>query len=104
MFDIGGSEILLTAFVALIVLGPERLPKAARFAGLWIRRARAQWASVRAELERELEAERLRADLDAATAQAVAPMRDALGTLRELDGAVPRVDADEAGRPPTAAP
>ena len=43
MFDIGFSELFLTAIVALVVLGPERLPKAARFAGLWVRRARAQW-------------------------------------------------------------
>ena len=53
MFDIGFSELLIVAVVALVVLGPERLPKAARFAGLWVRRARAQWYSVKAELERE---------------------------------------------------
>ena len=35
MFDIGFSELLVIAVVALVVLGPERLPKAARFAGLW---------------------------------------------------------------------
>ena len=49
MFDIGFSELLLIAVVALVVLGPERLPKAARFAGLWVRRARAQWYSVRGQ-------------------------------------------------------
>ena len=54
MFDIGFTELLLIAVVALIVLGPERLPNAARFAGLWVRRARAQWHSVKAELERTL--------------------------------------------------
>ena len=57
MFDVGFSELLIIAVVALLVLGPERLPKAARFAGLWVRRARAQWYSVKAELERELAAE-----------------------------------------------
>ena len=41
MFDLGFSELLLIGVVALIVLGPERLPKAARLAGLWMRRARA---------------------------------------------------------------
>ena len=56
MFDIGFSEMLVIAVVALVVLGPERLPKAARFAGLWVRRARAQWNSVKDELERELAA------------------------------------------------
>jgi sec-independent protein translocase protein TatB len=60
MFDIGFSELLIVAIVALIVLGPERLPKATRFAGLWVRRARAQWHSVKDELERELAAEELK--------------------------------------------
>jgi len=60
MFEVGFSEMLMIAFVALVVLGPEKLPKAARFAGLWIRRARAQWYSVKAELEREIAAEQLR--------------------------------------------
>lgn len=63
MFDIGFSELLLIAIVALVVLGPERLPKAARFAGLWVRRARNQWDSVKQELERELEAEELKRNL-----------------------------------------
>lgn len=60
MFDIGFSELLVIAIVALVVLGPERLPKAARFAGLWVRRARNQWDSVKQELERELQAEDIR--------------------------------------------
>ncbi len=63
MFDFGFSELMLIGVVALVVLGPERLPKAARFAGLWIRRARAQWASVRGELERELAADELKRNL-----------------------------------------
>ncbi|MCF7749338.1 Sec-independent protein translocase protein TatB [Bacillus subtilis subsp. subtilis] len=60
MFDIGFSELLVIAVVALVVLGPERLPKAARFAGLWVRRARTQWDSVKQELERELHADEIK--------------------------------------------
>ena len=63
MFDIGFSELFVVALVALLVLGPERLPKAARFAGLWVRRARAQWYSVKAELENELADDDLRRSL-----------------------------------------
>jgi sec-independent protein translocase protein TatB len=63
MFDIGFSELFVIAVVALLVLGPERLPKAARFAGLWMRRARAQWYAVKSELEHELAAEELRRSL-----------------------------------------
>ncbi len=72
MFDIGFSELFVIAIVALLVLGPERLPKAARFAGLWVRRARAQWHSVKSELEHELAAEELKRNL-----------RDTEQTLRE---------------------
>lgn len=63
MFDIGFTELLIIGIVALIVLGPERLPRAARMLGLALRRARAQWHSVKAELERELAADELRRSL-----------------------------------------
>lgn len=66
MFDLGFSELLIVAIVALIVLGPERLPKATRFVGLWVRRARAQWDSVKTELERDLAAEELKRNLKSA--------------------------------------
>jgi sec-independent protein translocase protein TatB len=79
MFDIGFSELLVIAVVALLVLGPERLPKAARFAGLWVRRARAQWHSVKSELERDLAAEDLRRSLH----DTQAAMREAQAALRE---------------------
>ena len=75
MFDIGFSELVVIGIVALVVLGPERMPRAARFAGLWVRRARAQWHSVKAELERELAAEELKRSLQD-TRQAVAGIDD----------------------------
>jgi sec-independent protein translocase protein TatB len=59
MFDVGFSEIALIAIVALLVLGPERLPRAARTAGALVRRARASWNNVRSEIERELASEDL---------------------------------------------
>ena len=86
MFDIGFSELLVIAVVALIVLGPERLPKAARFAGLWVRRARAQWYSVKAELEHDLAADELKRSLrDTEDA-----MRRAQSELREAGDSVRR--------------
>jgi sec-independent protein translocase protein TatB len=63
MFDFSFGEMLVVGLVALVVLGPERLPKAARFIGLWVRRARAQWYSVKSELEREIASEELRQSL-----------------------------------------
>lgn len=106
MFDIGFTELLLIAVVALLVLGPERLPKAARFAGLWVRRARAQWSSVKAELEHELAAEELKRNLH----ETQAAMREAQASLREA-GKQARRELDEAGdglmrgpAPPAAVP
>lgn len=84
MFDIGFSEVFVIAIVALIVLGPERLPKAARFAGLWVRRARAQWYSVKSELERELADEELKRSLR----QAQDELRSAQQQLRNGDRAL----------------
>ncbi|HEY4559620.1 MAG TPA: Sec-independent protein translocase protein TatB [Lysobacter sp.] len=78
MFDIGFSELLVCALVALIVLGPERLPKAARMAGLWVRRARAQWYAVRSELENELADEDMRRSILRAREE----MREAQEALR----------------------
>ncbi len=64
MFDIGFWELSLLALVALLVVGPERLPKLARTAGLWIGRGRRLIDSVRADIERELKAEELKKILD----------------------------------------
>jgi sec-independent protein translocase protein TatB len=68
MFGISSGELFFIAIIALIVLGPERLPKATRFAGMWVRRARNQWHSVKDELERELAAEELKRNLQDAEA------------------------------------
>jgi sec-independent protein translocase protein TatB len=59
MLDVGFSEILLTSAIALIVLGPERLPKVARQVGNWMGRARAMARQLSEQLEREVSAEEL---------------------------------------------
>lgn len=93
MFDIGFSELFVIAVVALLVLGPERLPKAARFAGLWMRRARAQWYAVKSELEHELAAEELRRSLRETQDE----LRDA-HTRLQREGAALREEARAATR------
>ncbi|HAA36648.1 MAG TPA: twin-arginine translocase subunit TatB [Gammaproteobacteria bacterium] len=54
MFDIGFLEIVIIASIALVVLGPERLPRAARTAGLWVGRARRMVADVKSDIDREI--------------------------------------------------
>ncbi|HMK85194.1 MAG TPA: Sec-independent protein translocase protein TatB [Steroidobacteraceae bacterium] len=59
MLDFGFSEILLTSAIALVVLGPERLPKVARQVGNWVGRARVMARQLSEQLEREVNAEEL---------------------------------------------
>ena len=60
MFDVGLWELTLLFFIALIVVGPERLPRLARTAGLWIGKARRIVSEVRGEIERELRVEEIK--------------------------------------------
>jgi len=55
MFDIGFSEVLLIFVIALIVLGPEKLPRAASQVGRWIGRARAMARQFKEQLEEDLQ-------------------------------------------------
>ena len=100
MFDIGFSEIALIAVVALLVLGPERLPKAARTAGALLRRARSSWQNVRGEIERELAAEDLKNSIREVrrAADIRADVEAAARDAGSLASGAPAVPAD---RPPT---
>ena len=100
MFDFSFGEMLVVALVALVVLGPERLPKAARFAGLWVRKARAQWYSMKNELEQELASEELRrslADTRKALADTQADLANATSAAKEaVENIAPSVAATPA--------
>ena len=60
MFDVGFWELCLVGLVSLLVIGPEKLPKAARVAGFWVGKTRNMVASVKAEIKEELHAEEMR--------------------------------------------
>ena len=60
MFDVGFWELCLIAVVALLILGPERLPVAARTAGLWLAKARQMATKVKSEIDRELQLDEVR--------------------------------------------
>lgn len=57
MFDVGFTELALIAVLALVIAGPERLPGIMRTLGRFTGRARATFAAVRTELEREVDRE-----------------------------------------------
>lgn len=60
MFDIGFSEMLVIAIVALVVLGPERLPKVARTAGHLLGRLQRYVSDVKADINREIQLDELK--------------------------------------------
>lgn len=60
MFDIGFFELAVIGVVALIVIGPERLPQVARTAGLWFGRIRKFVGNVKADIDREIKADELK--------------------------------------------
>lgn len=63
MFGISFGELLLVGLVALLVLGPERLPGAARTAGLWVGRLKRSFNAIKQEVEREIGADEIRRQL-----------------------------------------
>ena len=63
MFDIGFPELVLISIVALLILGPERLPEAVRTMTLWVGRLRRSYAKLRNEIENEIGADEIRAQL-----------------------------------------
>jgi len=60
MFDIGFAELLVVAIMGLVVLGPEKLPTAARTVGLWVGRIRRSLGSIQREISAELKVEELK--------------------------------------------
>jgi len=75
VFDLSLPELVVIAVVALLVLGPKRLPGAARTAGALLRRAQRSWAGLRHDIERELAADELKRQLDATQRELVAQKR-----------------------------
>lgn len=63
MFGISFSELMLVGLIALLVLGPERLPGAARTAGLWVGRLKRSFNAIKQEVEREIGADEIRRQL-----------------------------------------
>jgi len=94
MIEISLGKLVLLALIALIVLGPEKLPHAARTAGALVRRLRAGWDSVRAEVERELEIEDLKRTAREAAARAEAMQAEMNKAARETREHVATAAAD----------
>jgi sec-independent protein translocase protein TatB len=104
MFDIGFSELLVIGIVALVVIGPERLPKVARTVGVLFGRLQRYVTQVKADISREMEmaeldkvktefesaARSFKTDIEAKGAEVEREIREAQATIeRDLDRARP---------------
>ena len=103
MFDIGMGELGLLAIVGLLVLGPERLPRVARTTGVLLRKARQSWASVRADIERELAADELKRTMQQ-TAASADPMPELRRALEPMHTGAASTPTDAAAPAPDPAP
>jgi len=105
MFDIGFYELLVIAVVALLVIGPERLPKVARTAGHLLGRLQRYVNDVKADIQREMELEELR-KLRSQFEDAARSVQDSVSEVdkqvRAVGDDLNRAAADLAAEPPAA--
>lgn len=83
MFDIGFSELIVCAIVALLVIGPERMPEAVRTVGLWVGRFKRSLRETRSEIERQMGMDDIRRQLHNEEI-----MRDLEQARRDMDQAL----------------
>jgi sec-independent protein translocase protein TatB len=96
MFDVGFSEILVIAVVALIVIGPERLPKVARTLGHLWGRVQRYVNGVKADISRDMALEEMR-KVQQDVSQQVASTTEALNLVeQELDQRMQKIDEEVA--------
>ena len=104
MFDFGFSEILLTSAIALVVLGPERLPKVARQVGNWMGRARAMARQLSEQLEREVSTDELLKAKTKFENDLMAPLPNRIGPPAEVPETILPVEGAHAEYNPPAQP
>jgi sec-independent protein translocase protein TatB len=99
LFDVAFSELLVVAVVALIVIGPEKLPKVARTLGLLAGRMQRYVSGIKADVERELRTHELQ-NIGAEMRQGIGSVQAEVGQeMRKIEQAVEQPVAD-AGETP----
>ncbi len=106
MFDVGLSELMVIAVVALIVIGPERLPKVARTTGLLLGRLQRYVSDVKADINREIQLDELKKMQQQVTTQVNSLEASVTHEMREIESSVDSAAtptaaaADSMGAPP----
>ena len=99
MFDVGFSEMLMIGIVALVVIGPERLPKVARTVGLLLGRMRRYVSDVKADLNREMQLEELKQLRDEMQDSAREFERSMTSGIQSIEQTVQVAVSDESATP-----
>ncbi len=99
------NELLLVAFVALLVIGPERLPETLRTLGLWIGRLTRSFNSVKAELEKEIGMDDIRRQLhNEAIMEEMKRIEEEVNSSMDVEQTTQADDASENSIAPPTAP
>jgi sec-independent protein translocase protein TatB len=88
MFDVGLSELMVIAAVALVVIGPERLPKVARTAGLLLGRLQRYVSDVKSDINREMQLDELKKLQQQMTDQVSSMEASVTHEMREVESSV----------------
>ena len=107
MFDVGISELMVIAVVALVVIGPERLPKVARTAGLLLGRLQRYVSDVKADINREIQLDELKKLQQQVSDQVTGLTASVTHEMREVESSVNKVIeplAADAAASPTPTP
>ena len=91
MFDVGLSELMVIAAVALVVIGPERLPKVARTAGLLLGRLQRYVSDVKSDINREMQLDELKKLQQQMTDQVSSMEASVTHEMREVESSVNNV-------------
>jgi sec-independent protein translocase protein TatB len=103
VFDIGFPELIMISVVALLVIGPERLPETIRTITLWLGRLQRSFSNIRQELENEIGADEIRAQLHneaimkdlEKTRSTLQEVKDEVGnSIRQVESGVKQVTND----------
>ncbi|MCK9389427.1 MAG: Sec-independent protein translocase protein TatB [Sulfuritalea sp.] len=93
MFDVNLSELMVIAVVALVVIGPERLPKVARTAGLILGRLQRYVSDVKADINREIQLDELKQLQQQVSQQVTSLEASVTHEMREVESSVDKVIA-----------
>lgn len=102
MFDIGFTELLIIAVVALVVIGPEKLPGAIRTGSVWIGRLKRSYQDIKREVELEIHNSEVLEKLQRAEAEIKEQINPGIESLIEDSAEAARTPVDESPAEPSA--